>query len=196
MCVCVCVCVVTTCHLQQVSEEVFRQVFIPRTLDEVDTFERDPLLVARGQGEDIAYQIVTGMREDLSGPGSTPKLLESKLKNIQTKAPTIITHSSSAVSPLVAEVDENACEKEVDDGHSGSEGQQEADDVESSDDGSSDSDSSGGSEEGRKGEGVDRKAHKKAVKEANRERRKTKLPKHIKKRKEKLGRQKRGTKGK
>ena len=158
-------------------------MFIPRTLNEVDTFEHDPLLVAKGQGEDIPYQIVTGMREDLSGPSSTPKLLETKSEG-------------SGIGALVAEVDGGACEKGVDEGCSGSEGEQEVDDLESSDGDSSSSDSSGGSEAGGKGEAVDKKAHKKAVKEAKRERRKTKVPKHIKKRKEKLSRQKRGAKGK
>ena len=190
--VCV-VSVVTTCFpLQQVDEEVFRQVFIPRTLDEVDTFERDALLVARGQGEDIAYQTVTGMREDLSGPSSTPKLLESKLKDIQvTMTPT--PHS------ITMSVDENVHEKEEEHYCPGSGSEQEVNDEleeSGSDDESTGSVSSESSEEEVKGEDVDRKAHKKAVKEANRERRKTKVPKHIKKRKEKLGRQKRGAKGK
>ena len=171
-------------------------MFIPRTLDEVDTFEHDPFLVARGQGEDIPYQIVTGMREDLSGPSLTPKLLETKSEGSNVQVPTTTTHSSSGIGALVAEVDGGACEKGVDEGCSGSEGEQEVDDVESSDGDSSSSDSSGGSEAGGKGEAVDKKAHKKAVKEAKRERRKTKVPKHIKKRKEKLSRQKRGAKGK
>lgn len=173
-------------------------MFIPRTLDEVDTFEHDPLLVARGEGEDIPYQIVTGMREDLSGPSSTPKLLETKSEGSHVKVPTTTTHSStSGIGALVAEVDGGACEKGVNTGCSGSEGEQEVDDMESSGDGDScSSDSSGGSEAGGKGVAVDKKAHKKAVKEAKRERRKTKVPKHIKKRKEKLSRQKRGAKGK
>ena len=185
-------CVLTISSLPQVSEEVFKQVFIPRTLDEVDRFERDPLLVARGQGDDIAYQVVTGMRDDLSGPSSIPKLLEPNPKDSEVKVVPPTAHSSS----VAAEVREGACEEEVENGRSGSEDEREADSVESDDDESSDSDSSGGGEEGRKNESVDRKAHKKAVKEAKREKRKAKVPKHVKKRKEKLGRQKRGAKGK
>ncbi|ELU06450.1 hypothetical protein CAPTEDRAFT_164369 [Capitella teleta] len=52
----------------QVEREVFKRVFIPRTLDDVVDFERDVRRMQKGiDTEFVTYQAVTGMKEDLSG---------------------------------------------------------------------------------------------------------------------------------
>ena len=52
----------------KVDEEVFKQAFIPRTLDEVPNFERDVRRIQSGTDDGlIFYQTVTGMKKDLSG---------------------------------------------------------------------------------------------------------------------------------
>lgn len=61
--------------LEEVSEAVFQQVFIPRTLDEVSSYERDYEQRQQGEAEDILYQTVTGMKSDLSGAQTVPQLL-------------------------------------------------------------------------------------------------------------------------
>lgn len=61
--------------IEEVSEAVFQQVFIPRTLDEVSSFERDYDERQLGKGSDILYPTVTGMKSDLSGAQIIPQLL-------------------------------------------------------------------------------------------------------------------------
>ena len=60
----------------KVSEAVFKQIFIPRTLAEVAKFEEDFENMQIGRGQDIAYSTVTGLKPDLSGAQSTPALLQ------------------------------------------------------------------------------------------------------------------------
>ena len=51
---------------EQVSETVFKQIFIQRTLQEVERFEEDFQKMSVGEGRDIAYSVVTGLK-----PGSS-----------------------------------------------------------------------------------------------------------------------------
>ena len=61
-------------------DEVFQQAFIPKRLDEVDTFERDQRRLRAGAGvsEGVYYQSITGMKDDMTGTESTPKILRAK----------------------------------------------------------------------------------------------------------------------
>ena len=62
-------------------DEVWQQAFIPKRLDEVDTFERDQRRVRDARGgetEGVYYQSITGMKGDLSGVETTPKILRAK----------------------------------------------------------------------------------------------------------------------
>ncbi|KAL5009412.1 hypothetical protein ScPMuIL_014993 [Solemya velum] len=52
---------------EKVDEEVFKNVYIPRTLDDVKDFEKDLLKAQQGNTEEIMYHTVTGMRADLMG---------------------------------------------------------------------------------------------------------------------------------
>ena len=63
---------------EEVSEAVFRQIFIPRALDEVVRYEQHYESVQLGQGEDIAYPTVTGLKPDLSGAQTVPQLLQEE----------------------------------------------------------------------------------------------------------------------
>ena len=63
---------------EQVAEAVFQRVFIPRALDEVIKYEEDYARLREGGGEDIVYQTITGMKDDLSGPRLQPQLLQGK----------------------------------------------------------------------------------------------------------------------
>lgn len=48
-------------------------------MEQVVDFERDISLVKSGQSrEDLIYQKIVGLKEDLSGPQNTPALLENK----------------------------------------------------------------------------------------------------------------------
>ena len=63
---------------EQVSEAVFKQIFIPRTLQEVERFEEDFHKMSIGEGQDIAYSVVTGLRPDLTGAQCVPELLQGR----------------------------------------------------------------------------------------------------------------------
>ena len=148
-----------------IDEEVFKNAFIPRTLDEVIDYERDTMNAQDGNSGDIYYPMVTGLKQDLTGAKEFPNLLivrneiegERKVENSE----------SSSISF--------------------------SDDI-SSDSGDRDNDCDDGEEKCSDCEDginrypeLSRKDHKKLVKEQNRERRKSKMPKHVKKRKEKIG---------
>ena len=221
----------------EVSEAVFQQIFIPRTLDEVVTFEEDYEKMQLGQGADIAYMTVTGLRPDLSGAQTVPQLL---LKEEQKEVDDSEMHLSEtgerreariceSDSVRTGELQENQAVKLLDReelvhelgtmgiqsaGDRGENGDRDTSDEEEED---SETESASGSEgdvssdegdsqsgrqyvnsrSGAKGDPVKkelRKAHQRAVKEEKREKRKNKMPKHVKKRKEKISsrRQKHG----
>ena len=61
---------------EEISEAVFQKVYIPRTLNEVATYEKDFLDMQEGRGGDILYPTITGLKPDLSGPQVQPQLLQ------------------------------------------------------------------------------------------------------------------------
>ncbi|KAL1784107.1 serine serine/threonine-protein kinase RIO1 [Sigmodon hispidus] len=145
-----------------VDEEVFKQAYIPRTLNEVKNYERDVDIMMRlkegnmalnTQQDNILYQAVTGMKKDLSGVQKVPALLESEVKE-----KTCFDSEDSRNSDTDSEEqgDNAQCKKHTAD------------------------------------PGVDKKERKRMVKEAQREKRKNKIPKHVKKRKEKTAKAKKG----
>lgn len=146
-----------------VDEEVFKQAYIPRTLNEVKNYERDVDIMMRLKEEDMAlntqqdnilYQTVTGLKKDLSGVQKVPALLEGEVKE----------------EPCSADVESSEC----------------------SDTYSGEQDDQAGCEQHAADPDVDKKERKKMVKEAQREKRKNKIPKHVKKRKEKTAKTKKG----
>ena len=153
---------------QSIKEEVFKKAYIPRTLDQVVDFEKDAENAKEGQAEEILYCTLTGLKHDLTGVQACPELLINKNgKNVRSEA-----------GP--ADVNGESHEE----GSSGS-----------SDDGSDSEDEideQGGKDSEEKAPMLSKKEHKKLVKEANREKRKNKTPKHVKKRKEKVAKTKRG----
>lgn len=148
-----------------VKEEVFKKVYIPRTLDEVVQFEKDADKAKDGKGDEILYRTLTGMKQDLTGVQDEPELLKIVEK-----------FEAQQMNGKIIE----------DDSHE----QTESSDDTSESDGETKEQGENGSEE--KVPVMTRKEKKKLVKEANRERRKTKTPKHVKKRREKLAKTKYG----
>lgn len=175
----------------KIFEAVFQNVFIPRTLDDVKTYEEDYEKVhsSNGYAEDLLYTTVIGLKPDLSGPQTEPRLLQT---------PVILNPVGTEMHMENTESTEKT--------HTGEEGSDEEgsdDSPEDSDDGSG-TDSSASAQERKKSsngqykhprgnksvEDVElKKTHKKAVKEEKREKRKEKVPKHVKRRKEKLSNQ-------
>ncbi|PIA16457.1 RIO1-domain-containing protein [Coemansia reversa NRRL 1564] len=124
------------------DDEVFRQSYIPRSLEEVYDYERDVKKINQGLKNDLIYR-------DLLGPDDT-----NVTDSVNTVTESLV---ELAVSENNVDKTDEECSEENDDvGHEADDGLSENKDS--------------------------KRERKKAVKEANRERRKTKVPKAVKKR--------------
>lgn len=153
----------TLTEQEKIEEEVFKRAYIPKRLDEVIDIERDIKKAKAGDGGDLVYKTITGLGADLSVQ-KNPELL-----------------------------DENGV-KETSDNVNGDEDESgDDDDSGSGSDGSTDDYDENNptkfknSSRPRDESPESKKLRKKAVKDAKAEKRKTKLKKHVKKRKEKMG---------
>ncbi|XP_033737507.1 serine/threonine-protein kinase RIO1-like [Pecten maximus] len=151
---------------QKIDDEVFKNAFIPRTLDEVIDFERDFTKAKTGKTDHILYQTVTGLKADLTGAQEKPVLLAGKTET--TEQNDLKEKENSVVDS--DEEDSSNC---------------------SDSDGDSDScekvNKATLSHRPRDESPNSKKERKQKIKEEQREKRKTKIPKHIKKKKEKMG---------
>ncbi|KAJ2710641.1 Serine/threonine-protein kinase rio1 [Coemansia spiralis] len=126
--------------LIRAEDDVFRQSYIPRTLEEVYDYERDVGKINDGKADELIYQKLVGL--DVSG-------------------------SVDADPNGVPAGSDNDDDGAVSDSQS---------------DGQSDGDGAAETEESREETKEEKRERHKAIKEANRERRKTKIPKFVKKR--------------
>jgi len=153
---------------EKVDEAVFQKVFIPRTLEEVPHFERDVFSAREGDMEGILYQAVTGMKADLSGPTQNSEQLDSS--NPESSNPELLAADSRHCESGDVDLSSESSNSDVEDGESKPSNKSQARPRDESPD--------------------SKKARKGAVKAAQIEKRATKTPKHIKKRREKIGRTK------
>ncbi|KAK9503005.1 hypothetical protein O3M35_011670 [Rhynocoris fuscipes] len=145
-------------HDQVVADEVFKNAYIPKRMDEVIDFERDIDLVRSGDvGEDdLTYKSVVGLDKNLE-PVRVGAAEEEEEENAQ---------------------DEEGSQSEREETSSGTSGTED-DDADDSKDATS-------SARPKNETAEEKKARKKAVKQQQAEKRKSKIKKHIKKRKEKV----------
>ena len=150
---------------EEVAERVWAQAFIPKKLEEVAHYERDHARLQQGTDtEGIYFQALAGMNADMSGVAEVPPLGQVVVVGKKKK---------DKIEGLKVHGDE--------------------DDDDDDDDSSSSSSSGSSDEDGDDDEWVEaqakmtkeevreaRKDNKKAVKEANAAKRKTKIPKHVK----------------
>jgi RIO kinase 1 len=145
---------------EKVDEAVFKQAFIPRTLEDVPNFERDFRRAQSGTDAGlIFYQTLTGMKDDLTGPKADQQGGQGQGD------------------------DESSDSEKSDDVGSG-------DKEEESDSEKPDAKIDPTIIRPRDESPNSKKERKKAVKEAQREKRKVKIPKHEKKRKVKVSQSK------
>nr|XP_004666211.2 serine/threonine-protein kinase RIO1 isoform X1 [Jaculus jaculus] len=145
-----------------VDEEVFKRAYIPRTLNEVKNYERDVDIMMKLKEDDMA---MNAQQDNILYQTVTG--LKKDLSGVQ-KVPALLEHKVK--------------------------------DSDSEDAGSSECSDSDAEEQGERaqctkntpGPDTDKKERKKMVKEAQREKRKNKIPKHVKKRKEKTAKTKKG----
>lgn len=200
----------------KLDDEVFKSAYIPQRLDDVIDFEKDVRL-AKQKGVEldklILYQTLTGMKDDLSGARLRPRLLEVKSGDsagFETSAARggagDIDIMERLKSITLEDDDEQSSGPFSSSASSSSSSSQPEGDVpagvesEGSRCCSLDSDGVGNQEEGPRKQRVSsardknedaeaKRARKKALKEAARHKRTTsKVPKHVKKRREKLAR--------
>ncbi|GFN97212.1 serine/threonine-protein kinase rio1-like [Plakobranchus ocellatus] len=156
--------------------QVFKRAFIPRNLDEVVDIERDVTQSKTLQREQVLYHTVTGLRPDLSGPSQVPELLER-----------VALEDLTSTEKIDCEEEDSDDDDGGGDGHNDDyvEGGSHSDEEDEEDE---QSDRKRGHPTREKNESAEaKKDRKKQVKEAQKERRLTKLPKHIKKRQVKMG---------
>ena len=185
---------------EEVSEAVFQQIFIPRTLDEVATYEQDYKKIQSGEGRDIAYSTVTGLKPDLSGPQTIPQLLQEEINPSKTENKVSVPGTSECngedvsmevFSPSTDLLAKTYAQMKVQPSPIGEDSAESSDESESDTDEMEEVSSRTAHPRGKVQRDPElKKAHKQAVKDDKRERRKNKVPKHVKKRKEKMGKQK------
>lgn len=154
------------CDQDKIEDEFFKKVFIAKRLDEVAKFEDDTEQAKKSTKPEVFYPIVTGLKDDLSGA--------------KCVANNIILKTGSS----------NESENEDDDSSSSSRDNND----ESSSSSENGLDQNGQNFTKKNSSSIrdrdespgTKKARKLAVKEGQREKRKTKTPKHVKKRREKL----------
>lgn len=142
-----------------VDEEVFKNAYIPRRLDEVIDFERDSIQAQKGELDNVHYATIIGLNKDLTGAKEQLDIIET-------------IPDDKMVCSAEDDTDTNSESSEEDD--EDEEDEEENNEVIM--------------EESTKSKKELRKENKKIVKEENREKRKEKMPKHVKKRKEKVTR--------
>jgi RIO kinase 1 len=175
---------------------VFKNSFIPRRLDEVTHFERDAARIATGgYTEGIYYQTVTGLEADLSGVRMVPNLLQPADGAAAGAAPVTASalpdEPAALAEPAVAPKEAEAAAAAEQEDEEDEEDEESSEESEGSEEGTA---AGSGDERGtpstwahrpgpptREELRAQRRDNKNAVKEAQRERRKTKLPKHMKK---------------
>jgi len=158
---------------EEVNEEVFKEAYIPRTLDDIIDVDRDimNLRIGKVDTDHFYYQSLTGLKSSLS-----------------------LDHSFSSTS-LVSPNHLQNLEKNGKDGDEYDDEDEDEDEVKGESENEKD-DQEEGQEEQTKGDEdispkppiavLNKKEHKKIVKEIQREKRKNKIPKYNKKHKKKL----------
>ncbi|KAJ2452484.1 Serine/threonine-protein kinase rio1 [Coemansia sp. RSA 2424] len=190
------------------DDEVFRQSYIPRTLDEVEDYVRDVIKINDGKTDELIYNKLVGLslstanvpdNDDQSTASSAAasaaaaaaanaalaEKKEAAKKHVGVRFSDDPARPAAVVLPAANGADRRVSQATAGPGEGSTD--KDADDAES-DTGSCDEDSDSDSQDeskGRKNESKEEKRERKqAVKEAKRERRKTKMPKAVKKRKE------------
>eukprot|EP00730_Choanoeca_flexa_P007209 TRINITY_DN12296_c0_g4_i2.p1 TRINITY_DN12296_c0_g4~~TRINITY_DN12296_c0_g4_i2.p1 ORF type:complete len:623 (+),score=135.66 TRINITY_DN12296_c0_g4_i2:251-1870(+) len=192
-------------HAQEVEAGVFQRVFIPGNLDDVMHLERDLEFANKGKTDLLYYQKVTGMREDMSGAATEPELLLEYRQRQQAAALADSTatenrnqSASEAAANLATEdLSQPATNSSSQDPAAEGIGNEEGEYSEGQDDDDDDGEYDGNGDAARAipdFNSMSKAERKKAVKEFNRERRANKTKKHVKKRKSKLAKQRRGNK--
>lgn len=161
-------------HALTVNEQVFSQAYIPRTLDEVIDIERDVNQVQTGDTQDLLYTKLTGLHIERPHLGSNK--MDSLEKDTDDSANDDYGYGCS---------DDSGNDREARDDSSGTEDDLSSLEV-SPDEDEGDGEPAVTAPLSREEIKKLRKENKAKVKAERREKRKAKVPKHVKKRREKI----------
>lgn len=182
---------------ERIEEEVFKQAYIPQRLDEVVYYERD-FNKASDEKKSLYYQANTGMKSDFSGPSKLPIILQSdedseseeekydedesgddsdENSNDESRAKKVTFNKEVNCRQFYDE--KNGTDLEDEESDKGS------DEEDASDENGEQSNNKFCSRRDRDETPEERNARKKEFKSEKAEKRKTKIPKYIKKRNEK-----------
>ncbi|XP_020218769.1 serine/threonine-protein kinase rio1 [Cajanus cajan] len=153
---------------EEIADSVFVQSFIPKTLEDVKNAEEDVQRITSGKDTgDLYYQTITGLKHALSLTQPSNQKSQQEQKSSPTKDSSVISDDKSRLLE--------------------GDGECESDDDESDSEEDSFSESEAEDPADKKAARKEaRKENKKKVKEEKREARKSKVPKAVKKRKQKL----------
>ncbi|KAH6568468.1 hypothetical protein BASA61_000482 [Batrachochytrium salamandrivorans] len=196
----------------QSNEQVFKNVFIPRTLDEIQTAETDIQKIRDGDDGDILYKMVTGLKVETPGAKKAVKVAANgvirtydsdgdyessncKIADLSESNSKDSHNANVTPQPDITECvrlpEENCSKSESVSGSNSSDSDSSmGDESENPDDSSSElppkrKGTAATKQKKFEDKDVKRERHR-LVKEAKREKRKSKMPKSVKKRKEKL----------
>ncbi|KAG2174659.1 hypothetical protein INT44_006923 [Umbelopsis vinacea] len=165
----------------KIDEEVFKQAYIPRNLEEVYDVDRDADVVARGDGKDLIYSSL------LNVPASTSDSKTVSFKSEETKGSKndiisgVLQDLASTPKKVSTPVSDD---EESDDSEDEDEESEDDEEYDSQAESGDDSDFEERTPRGKRNEDKDaKKERKKQAREEAREKRKHKLPKAEKKRK-------------
>jgi RIO kinase 1 len=156
---------------EAIDEEVFKKVFIPRTLVEVSHYEDHVEEGSHANTDEVFYRSVTGLNMDLTGAQDKPAILhdyDEEEDEEDENDDELSENENESTAPT------NLAENIKPEGTTGEEGEEKS-----------------GLPDLSK---MDKKERKKFVKEMNREKRQNKIPKHVKKRYKKVAQVKKGHK--
>ena len=161
------------------NEQVFQNVYIPRTLDEIDDHEADVAKILKGETPDLVYQSVTGL--------NVAKVVQDRSSKKEEELSITVARQEAFTSKAKGIIGES------DGGSSDSEKENENEEPSDADDEDAESEEGEDDQPFKKNcsnlkkneDKAAKKARKAAVKDEKREARKTKMPKAMKKQKTK-----------
>lgn len=159
---------------EKIDDEVFKSAYIPQRLDDVIDFEKDVRFAKSGNDSEILYRTLTGMKSDLTGARLKPQLLEHGPDGTDSDS------SKDSQDSGDSEDSDNTEDDDTDESSESGDGSQHDDDERKK---------FVSSARPRNEDAESKKSRKKEVKQAQRLKRETnKIPKHVKKRRERQAR--------
>eukprot|EP00127_Corallochytrium_limacisporum_P000266 Clim_evm13s9 gene=Clim_evmTU13s9 len=174
---------------QAAEEAVFKQAYIPRSLHEVVDVEKDIAKIKEGNTDGIYYDKLTGLKDVTENSAMKPTAKTVSFEHLNAEDVRVDRHAADDDEEDDEEDEEDEDDVEFEDRDE--EDDESGDGTESDEDGEINDGAGSRNMDGNVLAAMDKKERKALVKEAKREKRANKIPKHVKKRKEKVSKMRR-----